>query len=111
MIAAEREDVALDELGADAVGVGQGARLGDRGGGKIEADDRVASAGQKSHVVTAPKARHRDASWRPRRALHELDKRRRGPAELPTLPPPRVEVGPEVGRAHTRPAVPSKCAL
>src|SRR3989441_3210287 len=66
MVAAEHEDVAFDERGGNAVGLRQRARLGDPGARAIERHLHVAPSSEIPHVVAAPAARHRDASWRRR---------------------------------------------
>src|SRR5580765_7651477 len=74
----------------------------------VEADRGVAAAGEEAHVVAAPAARHRDAAGRERRVLHELDERRRRLANVPAVPSTRVQIGPEIRRAHTGHETPSK---
>src|SRR5215831_20677378 len=104
VVRGQGEDVAPLEGHADALLLGEPACLAHRGLREVEAGDLVAAAGEKTGVVTAPRAGHghTGAGRQGQPGLQALDQSGRGLAELPAVLPRRVEPLPEGGRAYGR---------
>src|SRR5499433_829040 len=104
VVRGEGEDVAQLEGHAHALIFGEPASVPHRGLREVEAVDLVATAGEKTGVVAAPRAGHSHTGARRQgqpglQALHQSG---RGLAELPAVLPRRVEPVPESGRAYGR---------
>src|SRR5262249_28414401 len=104
VVRGQGEDVAPLEGHADALLLGEPACLAHRGLREVEAGDLVAAAGEKTGVVTAPRAGHGHTGARRQGqpGVQALDQSGRGLAELPAVLPRRVEPLPEGGRAYGR---------